>query len=229
MKETFITGDGSVTIYMADLKESYHSRHGAVSESKHVFIEAGLKEAFLRFGLKLNILEIGFGTGLNALLTFQEARKHRLQVWYTALELNPVSPDLLKPLNYGITTGYPADDSVFERMHDTPYNVAAEISEDFVLEKRLTDVRDFSDSPYRYHLVYFDAFAPRVQPELWTEEVFSRIMAAMAPNGVLVTYSAKSDVQRALKSVGFDVQKISGPPGKREMIRASAHNGLKAL
>lgn len=229
MKETFITGDGSATIYMADLNESYHSRHGALTESRHVFIEAGLKEAFVRFGLKLNILEIGFGTGLNALLTFQEARKHKMQIWYTALETAPVAPELLLPLKYAEATGYPEDETLFQRMHDTPFNVAAELNEDVVLEKRLTDVRDFSDNPYRYHLVYFDAFAPRIQPELWTEEVFRNIMAAMAPNGVLVTYSAKSDVQRALKTVGFDVQKVPGPPGKREMIRASAHKGLNTL
>lgn len=229
MIEPLITGDGSATIFMAELNESYHSRHGALTESRHVFIEAGLKEAFVRFGLKLNILEVGFGSGLNTLLTFQEGRKHALQVWYTALETKPLPPDMLMPLNYASASGFPDDEAVFLRMHDTPFNIAAEISADFILEKRLKDVREFSDSPYRYHLVYFDAFAPRVQPELWTEEVFSRIMAAMAPNGVLVTYSAKSDVQRALKSVGFDVQKIPGPPGKREMIRASAHNGLKAL
>ena len=229
MNETLITGDGSVTIFKADLNESYHSRHGALTESRHVFIEAGLKEAFIRFGLRLNILEIGFGTGLNTLLTLQECRKHQMEVWYTAIENNPVAPDLLQSLQYANASGYPEDEKVFERMHDIPFNVAAELTSDFVIEKRLMDAREFSDSPYRYHLVYFDAFTPRVQPELWTEEVFRNIHAAMAPNGVLVTYSSKSDVQRMLKSIGFQVEKLEGPPGKREMIRASAHKGVFAL
>ena len=220
MEELQITGDGSATIFQKTINETYHSRFGALTESRHVFIEAGLKEAFLKFGTRLNILEVGFGTGLNALISFQEARTHGLQVWYTALETQPVSPDMISSLDYANATGHPEDEEFFRRLHEMPFNVAGEVTENFVLEKRLKDVREFSDTPYRYHLVYFDAFAPKVQPELWTADVFSRIRAAMAPGGVLVTYSAKSDVQRALKSAGFTVSKLPGPPGKREIIRA---------
>jgi tRNA U34 5-methylaminomethyl-2-thiouridine-forming methyltransferase MnmC len=113
MNETLITGDGSATIFKAELNESYHSRHGALTESRHVFIEAGLKEAFIRFGLKLNILEIGFGTGLNALLTLQECRKHKMEVWYTAIENSPIAPDLLQSLQYANASGYPEDEKLF--------------------------------------------------------------------------------------------------------------------
>lgn len=221
MGETLITADGSATIFSAKLNDSYHSRHGAISESRHVFVEAGLREGFTRFGLQLQILEIGMGTGLNVLLTFQEARKHQLQIWYTALENNPLSPDLLKNLEFAKASGFPNDDIIFWRIHDIPFNVAGEVSENFVLEKRLEDVREFTDSHDRYHVVYFDPFAPKIQPEVWTEEVFARIFQSMVPNGVLVTYSSKTDVQHKLKACGFTVDKIQGPPGKREMIRAT--------
>jgi len=220
MTERITTGDGSATLFVPALNETYHSRHGALAESRHVFIEAGLKAAFLKFGTRLNVLEVGFGTGLNALLTLQEARKHGIELWYTALELNPLSPDLLDGLDYARASGHPDDEAIFRRMHDIPFNVAGEVAEMFVLEKRMVDVREFSDSPYRYHLVYFDAFAPKVQPELWTPEVFKRLHDVMAPDGVLVTYSCKSDVRRCLEESGFRTEKIPGPPGKREMLRA---------
>lgn len=220
MTERITTGDGSATLFVPALNETYHSRHGALAESRHVFIEAGLKAAFLKFGTRLNILEVGFGTGLNALLTLQEARTHGIEVWYTALELNPLSPDLLDGLDYARASGHPEDENTFRRMHDLPFNVAGEVTDLFTLEKRLVDAREFSDSPYRYHVVYFDAFAPKVQPELWTPEVFKRLRAVMAPDGVLVTYSSKSDVRRCLEECGFKTEKIPGPPGKREMLRA---------
>jgi len=220
MNELHITGDGSATIYLPELNESYHSRHGAITASRHVFIETGLKEAFIKFGLKLNILEVGFGTGLNTLLTFQEARKHQLDIWYTAIELNPVSPDLIDSLEYAKASGFPDDEFIFERMHDLPFNVAGEINPTFVLEKRFMDIREFSDSPYRYHLVYYDAFAPEVQPEMWTKEIFYRIHATMAPKGILVTGSTEKLVQRSLKSAGFAVEIIDTLPGNRQMLRA---------
>lgn len=220
MEQTVITGDGSSTIFRVDLNESYHSRHGAISESRHVFIETGLRTAFLKFGLKVQVLEMGFGTGLNALLTMQEARKQGMEVWYTAVELFPVSPDLLNSLGYATASGFPDDALAFHRMHDLPYNVAGEISGSFVLDKRLVDFRDFSEDPGRYHVVYFDAFPPKVQPELWTPEVFARMYTVMIPGGVLVTYSSKTEVRLALQECGFVVEKVKGPPGKREMIRA---------
>lgn len=226
MGELIRTDDGSSTLFSPALQETYHSRKGALSESRHVFIAEGLQHAFRRFGLLLNVLEVGFGTGLNTLLTFQEVRKQGLKVWYTALENNPISPDLINVLDYANATGHPEDEDIFRRMHDLPFNTAGEISDNFILEKRFCDVREFSETHHRYHLVYFDAFSPKVQPELWTSDVFRRIHSCMHPNGVLVTYSSKSDVQRTMKECGFDVEKIPGPPGKREMIRASALFGL---
>lgn len=214
------TADGSGTLVSAQHHCTYHSRHGALTESRHVFLETGLREAVKRFGHKLNILEAGFGTGLNALLTLQAARVLQLECWYTALEKYPISPDLLPALDYARASGHSADEELFRRMHETPFNLSAEITDFFVLEKRLIDFREFSDTPYRYHLVYFDAFAPEVQPLLWTADVFSRIAAAMAPEGILVTYSSKGEVRRTLQSCGFRVEKVPGPPGKREIVRA---------
>ncbi|MFM9057484.1 MAG: tRNA (5-methylaminomethyl-2-thiouridine)(34)-methyltransferase MnmD [Bacteroidota bacterium] len=214
------TADGSGTLISEQHHCTYHSKYGALTESRHVFLETGLQEAIKRFGRKLNILEAGFGTGLNALLTLQAARDVQLECWYTALEKFPISPDLLPALDYARASGHTGDEELFRSMHEIPFTLAADITDFFVLEKRLIDFRDFSDTPYRYHLVYFDAFAPEVQPELWTAEVFSRIAAAMAPEGVLVTYSSKGEVRRTLQSCGFSVEKVTGPPGKREIVRA---------
>lgn len=226
MGELIKTEDGTATLFIPALQETYHSRHGALTESRHVFIAEGLQQAFRRFGLMLNVLEVGFGTGLNALLTCQEAAKQGLKIWYTSLETAPISPDLIDALDYARATGHPEDDAVFRRMHDIPFNVAGDVTDNFVLEKRLCDVREFADTHHRYHLVYFDAFSPQVQPELWTAEVFSRIHSYMHPNGILVTYSAKGEVQRTMKQCGFEVEKVPGPPGKREMIRAVAQFSL---
>ncbi len=219
--EKLITNDGSATIFDANLNDSYHSRHGALTEARHHFIESGLKEAFVRFGLKLNVLEAGFGTGLNALLTLQEARKHQMEIWYTAIELFPISPDLLNSLGFAVASGFPEDEVLFRRMHDIPYNVAAEVTDTFVLEKRFSDILEFSDHPYRYHLVYYDAFAPSVQPELWTKEAFYRIHDTMAPVGMLICPFSDTRVQRALKSAGFTVELLKQKDSGRITLRAT--------
>ncbi len=217
--ENQITSDSSASV-LTELNDYYHSCHGAMAESRNIFIQAGLKEAFLRFGLKLNILEVGFGTGLNALLTYQEAGKHQMDIWYTDIELHPVSPDLINYPMYAKASGFPEHENVLQRMHELPFNVAGEITPTFVLEKRFIDIREFSDNPYRYHLVYYDAFAPEVQPEMWTKEIFYRIHATMAPKGILVTSSTEKLVQRSLKSAGFSVEIIDMLPGNRQMLRA---------
>lgn len=217
--ENQITSDSSASV-LTELNDYYHSRHGAMAESRNIFIQAGLKEAFLRFGLKLNILEVGFGTGLNALLTYQEAGKHQMDIWYTAIELHPVSPDLINYPMYAKASGFPEHENVLQRMHELPFNVAGEISPSFVLEKRFIDVRDFSDSPYRYHLVYYDAFAPAVQPEMWEDEIFNRIHDTMAPGGILVTASTELLVQQALTSAGFSLELIDLPHSAGQVLRA---------
>ncbi len=215
-----VTDDGSVTLFVEDQNETYHSRHGAITESKHVFIAAGLREAVRIFGPELNVLEVGFGTGLNALLTLQECRANDWHVHYTTLETNPLTQNEISVLNYGDATGFSNDVQLLQRMHAVPMDEPTCITPFFALDKRQQDVRLFSDTQHRYHVIFFDAFGPRVQPELWTVDVFKTLIAAMHPRGILVTYCAKGEVRRAMEAAGFTVEKLKGPPGKKHMLRA---------
>ncbi len=214
------TGDGSVTIHLSEWDEQYHSKHGAIQEAQHVFIKMGLDYwVGLNKEKNLAILEIGFGTGLNAFITFLEAQKLQLKINYTGVEAYPVTENEIKELNY--TEMLSAENQVesFKKMHEIPWNETADISEKFQLEKqqkRFEEIQDIN----QYDLVFFDAFGARVQPELWTEEIFAKMFSAMKNNSVLVTYSAKGSVRRAMQTAGFIVERLPGPPGKREMLRA---------
>ncbi len=219
MKREFITTrDGSVTIHLPDWNEQYHSIHGAIEEAKHVFIEAGLRFFLnLTAAQKVSILEIGFGTGLNAFLTLLYAKAQGLHVQYTGVEAYPVVASEVVQLNYPELLK--ADTELFERLHETPWEISQYITEEFTLTKRKQLFSEITDQ--RCHdLIYFDAFGARVQPELWTESIFEIMYCALKPQGVLVTYSAKGSVRRAMQTVGFIVERLPGPPGKREMLRA---------
>jgi tRNA U34 5-methylaminomethyl-2-thiouridine-forming methyltransferase MnmC len=223
------TEDGSHSLYVEELNERYHSIHGAIQESKHVFIEAGLKQiaSVRNFKEKKNeiaILEIGLGTGLNALLTMIENQQQKLAIDYTALEAYPVSADLIMALNYtdlliSSTNSKTMLQQFFDGIHLSEWGPTTEISEKFKLNKIKNTLQQVQFQS-KFNLVYFDAFGPSVQPEMWTDEVFSKIRNAMAENGILVTYCAKGSVKRILKNIGFEIQSLQGPPGKREMIRA---------
>jgi tRNA U34 5-methylaminomethyl-2-thiouridine-forming methyltransferase MnmC len=210
------TLDGSHTLYLKDKDETYHSRHGAIQESRHVFIEAGLKPLVETGSKEIQILEVGFGTGLNALLTYLEAEKNEISIQYTSLEAFPVSSEIVSQLNYGDALNAKA---VFQKLHALSWNENHRVSEFFSLQKNQIKLEEFG-SDKKFGLIYFDAFAPRVQPELWTEEVFRKIYKLTASDGVLVTYCSKGDVRRAMIAAGFQVEKLPGPPGKREMLRA---------
>lgn len=217
MKRKIIkTADGSTTIHLEEWDEHYHSVHGAIQEAYHVFIKNGL--SLFPVG-EVSVLEIGFGTGLNAFITLLEAEKRKLRINYTGVEAYPVSPEELQQLNYAKELQAEKRLPVFEKMHTVSWESAHEISGDFVLTKKKQSFSDIEDKE-KYNLVYFDAFGPRVQPELWTGEIFSRMYAALKGGGVLVTYSAKGSVRRAMQAVGFTVERLPGPPGKREMLRA---------
>lgn len=210
-----ITRDGSHTLYVPGMDEHYHSRFGAVTESNHIFINAGL--ASLPPG-DTTILEVGFGTGLNALLTALHAGREKIRVSYVTLEKYPLDPSLVSRLNYGTLTGEGGEE-VFRAIHEAPWNSPATITEWFTLEKRLTDLT--AEEPAgNYDLVYFDAFGPGKQPEMWSETVLRRIAAVTHPGSVLVTYSAKGELKRMLRSMGFEVTHLPGPPGKRVFTRA---------
>ncbi len=210
------TGDGSKTIQIEDWDEQYHSKHGAIQEAYHVFIEHGLR---LFKNDHIHILEIGFGTGLNAFITFLEAQKQYLTVDYVGVEAFPVSLDEVNELEYCSQLNANDQQYIFERMHQSPWEEHVSISNDFSLLKQKKDFREIRDTDL-FNLVYFDAFGARVQPELWTEEVFEKMFRALKSEGVLVTYAAKGSVRRALQAVGFTVERLPGPPGKREMLRA---------
>lgn len=215
-RKIITTSDGSTTIQLVDWNEQYHSIHGAIQEAYHVFIKHGLS---LFENQKVNILEIGFGTGLNAIITSIEAEKINLAIHYVGVEAFPVKQEEIAQLNY--ITQLEAEDfkNQFELMHACQWEKEEQISKNFLLTKHQKDFTEIKASD-TFNLIYFDAFGARVQPELWTEEIFSIMFKALKENGVLVTYAAKGSVRRAMQAVGFLVEKLPGPPGKREMLRA---------
>ena len=218
-----ITKDGSHTISVPDMNVTYHSVHGAIQESEHVFIKAGLLDSgiFDYTGVH-QVLEIGFGTGLNALLTLIEADKHKNRIYYTAIEPFPLDESIIMQLNYCEQLNLPHYQRLFEKMHQCDWEEMYEITENFRLTKHKTHLQEFSTGE-SFCIIYYDAFAPNAQPELWTETVFEKLYNLLLPEGILVTYCSKGAVQRAMKAAGFTIEKIPGPPGKREMIRAVKH------
>jgi tRNA U34 5-methylaminomethyl-2-thiouridine-forming methyltransferase MnmC len=216
-REIIITSDGSTTIQLPDWNEQYHSKHGAIQEAYHVFLDTG----FLKIDLQeIAILEIGFGTGLNAFITFLEAKKLHKKVKYVGVEAYPVSVEEIQGLNYVSELKALEFQSIFDEMHQASWEKEHSVSKDFQLLKRKQFFQDIQDIA-AFDLIYFDAFGAQNQPELWTEEIFLKMYKAIKKQGVLVTYSAKGSVRRAMQAVGFSVERLPGPPGKREMLRAT--------
>lgn len=216
-REIKITADGSSTIHLPDWNENYHSTHGAIQESKHVFLKQGF-EGFLQS--EIAILEIGFGTGLNCFLTFLAAEEKGIAVNYVGVEAYPVVASEYGKLNYVEEANAIEKQLVFDEMHASSWEKKQAISPKFNLTKRQQFFKDITDVD-RFDLVYFDAFGAEHQPELWTATIFEKMFIAMKIEGVLVTYSAKGSVRRAMQEVGFKVERLEGPPGKREMLRAT--------
>ncbi|HZH86412.1 MAG TPA: tRNA (5-methylaminomethyl-2-thiouridine)(34)-methyltransferase MnmD [Brumimicrobium sp.] len=215
-REIIETKDGSKTIHLPELNESYHSTHGALQEAKHVFIKSGWDE------LKkstCSVLEIGFGSGLNAILTLINTEKDQKKVHYTGLEAFPVDKDEVTALNYSEIAEISPYHEEYLLLHSSPWGEDVKINKGFTLRKIELEMADFTPENEVFDLVFFDAFGPRVQPEMWERTVLQKMYDALSPNGIFVTYCAKGDVRRNLISVGFEVEKISGPPGKREMLR----------
>ncbi len=212
-----ITEDGSSTFFIPELNEHYHSIHGAVQESMHIFIQSGYQQ-ILTFPVQ--IFEVGFGTGLNVFLTFLVSEKEGEPVHYTAIEKYPLEDHFVRLLNYPEKTD-PLKSDVFRAIHDAPWGRDVRISEHFTLYKIRCDLCEVQLEDDAYDLVYFDAFGPNVQPELWTEEIFQMLYRSMKQDACLVTYSVKGTVRRGLKAAGFSVEKLAGPKGKREMTRAT--------
>jgi len=217
LRKIIETDDGSHTLFVPELNEHYHSSHGALQEAEHIFINNAL--AFSLKGKKsLNVLEVGFGTGLNALLTLHYAQSKGLSIFYHALEKYPVKAKEYSVLNYASQTLL--DEASFLNLHHADWGSNVAISNNFTLRKEQVDFREMQLSANYFDVVYFDAFGPDVQPELWTIQVFRLIYNSMKVGGVMTTYSVKGVIRRAMMSVGFDVEKIPGPVGKREISRA---------
>ena len=247
MVEFQITEDGSHTLFSEMAGQTYHSSHGAVQESRHIFISQldvvngqvliapSVYSSSLNLGeqlrcRRLSVLEIGFGTGLNALLTAQWARENGVKVDYTTIELYPLVEEIYRELNYGQLLG---DEELFLRLHEVEWDAGfVQIGENFTIQKCKSDIVEWLNSQQStvngqqlvdnglYDVVFFDAFSPDAQPELWTEEVFRNVYALMKEGGVMTTYCAKGDVRRAMLAAGFKVEKLQGPPGKRHILRA---------
>lgn len=212
------TADGSHSLLNEDLGETYHSSHGAVQESRHVFINNGL-DYIISNGVpaSISILEIGFGTGLNALLTWQHVMNRGIAIEYTAIEPFPVPPEIWQHLNYAQDT---ALRQAFTKIHEAPWDTNQAIDGHFQLLKCRTTLEQFSCISSSYDLVYFDAFSPGKQPELWTLPALEKIADGLNDAGIFVTYCAKGQLKRNLKALGLVIESLPGPPGKREMVRA---------
>lgn len=217
--EVIKTADGSSTIYLEEWNEHYHSKHGAIQEAQHVFISEGFKYITTgREKMPIHILEMGFGTGLNALLTAFETGQKTTIVHYTAIEGFPVEKSILKTLNYTkvLSTTH---SEIFNKIHDADWEKDETITSNFSLKKIY---KSFEEVQFNndFDLIYFDAFGSRVQPTLWERPMLTKMYDALRPNGVFVTYSAKGSVRRCLAELGFEVERLDGPPGKRHMLRA---------
>ncbi len=211
-----ITEDGSHTIYLPEMDEHYHSVHGAIQESLHIYIEQGLLQTEKK---ELSVLEIGFGTGLNAYLTYCYALKRNLSLHYFGLEKFPLNEDEYSALNYSDEI-FPEYSPIFSQLHQAEWGKIIEISSEFKLTKIKTDLAtfEFDDIP-QFDLVYYDAFAPGKQPEMWTDKILQKVAATVKKDGVVITYCAKGTVRRALSGAGFIMERIPGPPGKKEILR----------
>ena len=207
-------------MYVPAIDDHYHSMHGAITEAEHVFIENGLRWLTAR-GIKcIKILETGFGTGLNALLSIIESRKTGIEVDYYAFDLYPLEEELYTKLNYGERIDSQGAGDLLFKMHKAPWGDVVQIGADFRLKKIRADWRHFNIPKEFFNMVYYDAFGPDLQPSLWEKEVLISIGRWVAPDGVLVTYAAKGQVRRDLMEAGFDVDRLPGPKGKRHMLRA---------
>jgi tRNA U34 5-methylaminomethyl-2-thiouridine-forming methyltransferase MnmC len=216
-REILQTLDGSTTIHLPDWNESYHSKHGAIQEAYHVFIKNGLS---LFQDKPISILEIGFGTALNTFITFLESQKSLQTIDYVGVEAYPISAEEVLQMNYVSELDAEKERPIFELIHQSNWEEKNVISSNFTLTKRKQFFDEISDEN-QFDLIYFDAFGYRVQPELWSTEIFEKMYKALKVNGVLVTYAARGVVKRSMIEVGFNVEKLAGPPGKREMFRAT--------
>lgn len=211
------TSDGSHSLYLEDLDENYHSIHGALNEANHVFIKNGL-EYLAKNKSEISIFEMGFGTGLNALATQKFALQNNLIIAYTSVEKHPLDWELCKKLNYIKELKTKELNAFYESIHLSEWNSSVKVESNFISHKIQGEIESIELNEM-YDLIYFDAFGPRAQSDMWTVDIFEKLYDALNENGVFVTYCAKGQVRRDLESIGFKMERLPGPPGKREMLR----------
>lgn len=215
-RRILLTEDGSKTLFISELNEHYHSIHGAVQESTHVFIRSGL-DCF-RNEQSIRVFEMGFGTGLNCFLTWLHCPEKIIN--YHAIELYPIDSSMAVELDYTTFLGTTIEGKqFFQAIHQAAWDTESAINENFILKKHEVDLLQFCTTK-RFHLIYFDAFSPKVQPGLWTPAVFTKMYELLIPGGILTTYCAMGEVRRTMQACGFHVERLPGPPGKREILRA---------
>lgn len=219
------TDDGSHSLISKKFEVSYHSTHGAIQESICVFIQAGLLKKINDRPEGIRILEMGFGTGLNALLTLLESKRLNLNIDYTTIEAYPIELEEVAKLNYMEELNASEYNNDFLLMHKAQSDQSTKIQSNFIFEKHIGAIQEYNPKQ-QYDVIYYDAFAPTTQPELWDEAMMGKIASWMSPGAVLVSYCAKGSFKRALLAAGLEVEKLPGPPGKREMIRAIKPNSL---
>lgn len=218
VKRKFIqTADGSTSIYLEEMDEHYHSKHGAIVESNHIFIRNGLLSQSNK--REIAVFEVGMGTGLNVMTTLKAAAKHKLKVDYHAVEAFPIKEEELELINF--SSLLEMDQELFLKIHTSPWEIENQLQSNFKLTKINLKLDELELGKEQFDVVYFDAFAPEKQEEMWTEDIFEKMFQALKPEGILVTYCVKGVIRRRLQSVGFRVEKLKGPEGgKREMCRA---------
>lgn len=220
MLELLNTGDGSHTIRHVALNETYHSVHGAIQESRHVYIQEGLHYYLNKFRpSSIRLLEIGFGTGLNALLSWIDEKARNVRMTYHTVEAFPLPVDILSQLNYPDQLGKRAA-LCFKDLHDSPWDKEVKLDDNFTIHKINMDIQSLKLEEGAYDIIYYDAFAPKIQPGLWEKSVLNNVIGGMALGGVLTTYCASGQFKRDLKDLNMSFDEVPGPPGKREMVRA---------
>ncbi|TCC96616.1 tRNA (5-methylaminomethyl-2-thiouridine)(34)-methyltransferase MnmD [Pedobacter hiemivivus] len=220
MNKITLTADGSNTLYNESIGEHYHSKHGALQESKHVFIDAGLKHAITSFpGQEIGILEVGFGTGLNFLLSADYCQENQIKLNYTSLEAFPLQIEELESTGYNNYVPQAIWDGVINN-----YGKALQQAVSILPDQQLKIVHTYLhryETAQQFDLIYYDAFSVQHQPEMWTDEIIAHVCQFLKPSGIFVTYAITGKLKRALKSIGFSIEKLPGAPGKREMLRAT--------
>tara|TARA_B100000508_G_C11465688_1_gene282148 strand:- start:2921 stop:3586 length:666 start_codon:yes stop_codon:yes gene_type:complete len=217
-RKIITTNDGSKTIFIPEWNENYHSKHGALQEAMHVFIQSGLHQLVKD---EIRILEIGLGSGLNAILTLIDSEKLSKKIEYTGLEAFPISDEEFEALEYTKLKEVAPFEESLKDIFNAEWRSRTQINSDFSIEKIDEKIEAFEAPESYFDLIYFDAFGPRVQPEMWKKEILEKMYSTLSSGGIFVTYCAKGQVRRDLEAVGFAVEKIPGPPGKREMLRAN--------